>query len=46
MTDTYVCEDCGTGWNSEASADACCVNDDLTGYDPSRRRLSYRLSYD
>lgn len=46
VTDTHVCEECGTGWTSESSADACCENDDLTGYDPSRHRLSYRLSYD
>lgn len=43
----YACTECGTGWNNEASADRCCGNDDLTGYDdPSRHRLSYRLSYD
>lgn len=43
---TYICEECSLGWNSESAADACCVDDDLTGYDPSRHRLSYRLSYD
>jgi len=42
----YTCPECGTPWSSQASADTCCTDDDLTGYDPSRHRLSYRLSYD
>jgi hypothetical protein len=46
----WVCEECGTGYNSEAAANACqerCAgNDDLTGYEPSRGKLSYRLGYD
>lgn len=42
----FPCPLCDTVWNSETAADACCGDDDLTGYDPSRHRLSYRLSYD
>lgn len=42
----HQCGDCATWWDSTAAADACCQDDGLTGFDPSRNRLSYRLSYD
>lgn len=46
----YVCTACDTPWNTETAADACAASDldadELTGFDPSRHRLSYRLSYD
>lgn len=46
-SDTAItCTGCGTQWGNEASADACCGDDELTGYMPSRHRVSYRLSYD
>lgn len=42
----FVCPDCDTIWNSQSAADRCCDNDDLTGYEPSRGRLSYEVGYD
>ncbi len=43
----YTCPTCGTPWPSPADADACCTDDNLTGYDDtSRHKVSYRLSYD
>lgn len=45
--DEHPCDYCGTIWNNARSADNCCTDGDgLTGYSPSRNRVSYRLSYD
>lgn len=45
-SEEHVCATCDTPWTSLSAADRCCEDDGLTGYDPSRNRLSYRLSYD
>lgn len=42
----YICEICELGWNNLASAEKCCEDDGLTGYSPSRGRVSYDLGYD
>ena len=42
----HECPECGQTWQSEAAREACCIDDNLTSTDPSRHRLSYRLSYD
>lgn len=46
----YACPECDTIWNTKSAADACAASDldgdELTGFDPNRHRLSYRLSYD
>ena len=42
----YVCLSCGYVWNSQSASDRCCDNDDLTGYSPSRNRLSFTPGYD
>lgn len=42
----FVCEDCGTGWNSEAAAERCDCGTDNYTYSPSRRRVSYVLGDD
>jgi hypothetical protein len=46
MNDAWICPTCDTGWNSERAAEACCVDDDRAGYEPSRGRVSYVLGYD
>lgn len=42
----YACLSCDTIWNSQSASDRCCDNDDLTGYEPSRNRLSFTPGYD
>lgn len=42
----YVCMSCDTVWNSQSASDRCCDNDDITGYSPSRNRLSFTPGYD
>lgn len=42
----YACISCDTIWNSQSASDRCCDNDDLTGYEPSRNRLSFTPGYD
>lgn len=44
--DAYLCEICGLAWNNNSSAERCCEDDDLTGYEPSRGRISYIPGYD
>lgn len=38
---TFVCEDCGTGWTSEAAAERCDCGAEDRYYSPSRGRVSY-----
>lgn len=44
--EAWICPECETGWNNEASAERCCADDGPADYSPSRGRVSYILSYD
>lgn len=43
---TWVCEDCGTPWNSEAAAERCDCGQEDRYYSPSRARISYLTGED
>jgi len=42
----FECPECEQTWNNARSAETCCTDDGLTGYSPSKSRISYTLSYD
>ena len=44
--DTFICEDCGTGWTSESAMERCDCGDTTATLSPSKQRISYFLSYD
>lgn len=43
---TFICEDCGTGWNSEAAMERCDCGDTTATLSPSKHRISYDLGYE
>lgn len=44
--DTFICEECGTGYYSESACERCDCGDTTATLSPSKNRVRYDLGYD